>query len=74
MYKLRITAKMYDANTEDWNYRMNELPISEEVAVGLKHDAQGVFPCPIVSAGSKAMDIEVAIIKDDEIYGGWRGM
>ena len=73
MYKLRITAKWYD-DKGNGHYRVNELPISEEVAVGLKHDAQGVFPCPIKGKGSIYGDIDVEILRDDEVFGGWRGM
>ena len=70
MYKLRITAKWYDSKGYQ-HFRVNELPISEEVAVGLKHDAQGVFPCPIEGKGSICGALDVAILKDGEMFGGW---
>ena len=69
-YTLRIAADHFSSYTAE--RRVNELPISEETALGLLKDYRGICPCPITGAGSSRMDISVEILKDGEIVGGWR--
>ena len=69
-YTLKITARHYDANG-NYQKRVNELPITEQMAQSLKESYTGC-PCPITSEGNGCIEIEVAILKDEEIIGGWR--
>ena len=72
-YTLRITAEWYDSKGYR-SFKVNEFPISEQTALGLKHDSHGIVLRPTISRGSIIGDINVHILKDDEVIGGWRGI
>lgn len=72
-YTLKITATYYDENG-NWRSRTNELPISETTATSLIGDYRDVFPCPIIGAGAKECNINVEILRDSELFGGWTNM
>jgi len=72
-YTLRITAGHYDKKG-NWRCRTNELPISEVTANSLKRDYQAEGPCPIVGAGAKECNINVEILQDGKLFGGWTNM
>lgn len=68
-YTLRITATYYDKNG-NWRCRKNELPISKATAISLKEDYSGC-PCPVIGEGARECNINVEILCDGKLFGGW---
>jgi hypothetical protein len=73
-YTLRITATWYDENG-NWRCRQNELPIHAVTAVSLKRDymTEG-GPCLVTGKGAKECNINVEILRDGKLFGGWTNM
>lgn len=71
-FTLTIKASHYDENGNK-SERINTLPISKEVAEGIKKSYWDCKDgCPIRSAGAANMNIEVAITDvDGNMFCGW---